>query len=153
MKTKSKPTGADGRVPKRKARVPRAAPRPQYLFVYGTLKRGAKSHQELGRNPGIRFIGEARMRGDLYKLHGEAFPGVVPTSAPNRFVEGELFALRDPQKTLPELDGFEGVEDGLFRRQLVDVWVRGRRLKAWAYLYARPLNGANLIPAGIYSPR
>jgi gamma-glutamylcyclotransferase (GGCT)/AIG2-like uncharacterized protein YtfP len=93
------------------------------------------------------------MRGDLYQLSGESFPGAVRTSAANRFVQGDLFALRDPQKTLPDLDEFEGVEEGLFRRKLVDVWARGRRLKAWAYLYARPLTGANLIPAGIYSPR
>jgi|SRR5271163_363182 len=153
MRTKSKPAGRNGRVSKTKTRLRQPASKPQYLFVYGTLKRGAKSHHELGRNPGIRFVSEARMRGDLYKLQGEIFPGAVPTSVPNRFVEGDLFALSDPQKTLPDLDGFEGVDEGLFRRDLVDVWARGRRLKAWAYIYARPLTDANPIPAGIYSPR
>jgi gamma-glutamylcyclotransferase (GGCT)/AIG2-like uncharacterized protein YtfP len=152
MRTKSNPVGRNGRVPKRKTRTQRAESAPQYIFVYGTLKRGAKSHRELGRKLGV-FISEARMRGDLYKLSGESFPGAVRTAAANRFVQGDLFALRDPQKALPDLDGFEGVEEGLFRRELVDVWARGRRLKAWAYLYARPLTGANLIPAGIYSPR
>jgi gamma-glutamylcyclotransferase (GGCT)/AIG2-like uncharacterized protein YtfP len=153
MRTKSNPVGRNGRVPKRNTRLQRTVSAPQYLFVYGTLKRGARSHRELVRNHAVRFISEARMRGDLYKLDGESFPGAVPTSAPNRFVEGHLFALHDPQKTLPGLDGFEGVDEGLFRRDLVDVWARGRRLKAWAYLYARPLTAANLIPTGIYSPR
>jgi len=91
------------------------------------------------------------MRGALYKPHGQEYPAAVLTSAPNRFVKGDLFILRDPQKTLRDLDEFEGVDEGLYRRELVDAWARGRRVKAWAYLYARPLTGASLIPTGIYS--
>jgi gamma-glutamylcyclotransferase (GGCT)/AIG2-like uncharacterized protein YtfP len=151
MRAKSKRSSTNGQVPKRKTRPLRTGPSPQYIFVYGTLKRGEKAHRELRRKYGVQFVSEARIRGNLYKLHGEAFPGAVHTPAQNRFVEGDLFALRDPEKTLPDLDHFEGVDEGLFRRELVDVWACGRRVKAWAYLYARPLTGAQLIPAGIYS--
>lgn len=73
------------------------------------------------------------------------------TSAPSRFVKGDLFVLQNPQETLPSLDEFEGVDEGLFRRELVDAWTRGRRVKAWVYVYARPLTDAEPIPAGIYS--
>jgi gamma-glutamylcyclotransferase (GGCT)/AIG2-like uncharacterized protein YtfP len=151
MKAKSKSARTDGRVLKRKAPRPKSEHRPQYLFVYGTLKRGGKSHRELNGKHVVRFISEARMRGALYKPCGEEYPGAVLSSVPHRFVKGELFVLVDPQKALPYLDEFEGVDDGLFRRELVDVWVRGRRVKAWTYLYARPLTDANLIPTGIYS--
>ncbi len=151
MKAKSKSSRASDRVLKRNARRPRPDSAPQYLFVYGTLKRGGKSYRELSGKHAVRFVGEARIRGALYNLSREAFPGAVVTPSPNRFVKGDLFELHDPQRSLPELDDFEGVDEGLFRRELVDAWARGRRVKAWAYLYARPLTDANLIPTGIYS--
>jgi gamma-glutamylcyclotransferase (GGCT)/AIG2-like uncharacterized protein YtfP len=52
---------------------------------------------------------------------------------------------------LSDLDQFEGVEEGLFRREFVDAWIRRQRIKTWVYLYARPLTGAKLISTGIYS--
>jgi gamma-glutamylcyclotransferase (GGCT)/AIG2-like uncharacterized protein YtfP len=133
-----------------KSRVGRIPAKLQYLFVYGTLKRGAKSHGQL-RGHGVRFVGPARIRAELYRLSGQDYPGVVLTSVPNRFVKGDLFVLRNPQETLRDLDKFEGVDEGLFRRELVNVQRQGRRFKAWTYLYARPLTNANLIPTGIYS--
>lgn len=140
----------NGATAKRDLRLGQSAVAAQYLFVYGTLKRNGESHGRL-RGPDVQFVGPARLKGKLYALRGEEFPGAVVTTAPNRFVKGDLFALRDPQKILPDLDEYEGVEEGLFRRQLVNVWARGRRIRAWAYLYARPLTDANLIPTGIYS--
>lgn len=151
MRAKSRVTRADGPVASKKIGTLRQSSRPQYLFVYGTLKRGGKSHKELRKENGIRFSSSARIRADLYRLNGEEYPGAVLTSVPKRFVKGDLFILQDPEKTLRDLDEFEGVDEGLFRRELVDVWARGRRVKAWAYLYARPLSGANLIRTGIYS--
>jgi len=151
MRPKSQVIQPDGPRPNGKRRPLNRASTPQYLFVYGTLKRGGKSHKQLRKENGVRFKSSARIRADLYKLHGEDYPGAVLTSTPNRFVKGDLFVLQYPQRTLRELDEFEGVDEGLFRRELVDVWVQGRRVKAWAYLYARSLAAADLIPTGIYS--
>ena len=151
MKPKSKVRRPDGPRPNGKIRRLRPSSTPQYLFVYGTLKRGGRSHRLLRKENAVRFRSSAHIRADLYRLYGEEYPGAVLTSVPNRFVKGDLFILPDPQKTLRDLDEFEGVDEGLFRRKLVDVWTRGRRVKAWAYLYARPLTDANLIPTGIYS--
>jgi gamma-glutamylcyclotransferase (GGCT)/AIG2-like uncharacterized protein YtfP len=152
MKAKSKVVQPDGPRPNRKMHpLRRRVPAPQYLFVYGTLKRGGKSHKQLRKENGVRFKSSARIRADLYRLDGEDYPGAVRTATRNRFVKGDLFVLQDPQKTLRNLDEFEGVDEGLFRRDLVHVWARGRQVKAWTYLYARPLTDANLIPTGIYS--
>jgi|HubBroStandDraft_6_1064221.scaffolds.fasta_scaffold41381_2 gamma-glutamylcyclotransferase (GGCT)/AIG2-like uncharacterized protein YtfP len=151
MRPKSRVIRSDGPRANGKMHPLRRAPTPQYLFVYGTLKRAGKSHKQLRKENGVRFRSSARIRADLYKLDGEEYPGAVLTSAPNRFVKGDLFILQDPQKTLRDLDEFEGVDEGLFRRELVNAWARGRRVKAWAYLYARPLTDASLIPTGIYS--
>jgi gamma-glutamylcyclotransferase (GGCT)/AIG2-like uncharacterized protein YtfP len=149
MKAKSKIAGSKARIPKGKARRPQTESPPQYIFVYGSLKRGGKSHGRLrGR---VRFISPGRIRANLYSLCEGEYSGAVPTSTPGRFVKGDLFRLRQPQKTLPELDKFEGIDEGLFRRKLVNAWALRRRIKTWVYLYARPLTDATPIPSGIYS--
>jgi gamma-glutamylcyclotransferase (GGCT)/AIG2-like uncharacterized protein YtfP len=149
LKAMSKVAGGKARVLRKKPRPPQQDSSPQHIFFYGSLKRGGKSYGRLrGR---VRFISPGQIRANLYSLSEGEYSGAVPTSTPRRFVKGELFLLKQPQKTLAELDEFEGVDDGLFRRELVDVWVRGLRVKAWTYLCARPLTDANLIPAGIYS--
>ncbi len=149
LKAKSEVAGGKARILKEKARRLQQDSSPQYIFFYGSLKRGGKSHWRLrGR---ARFISPGKIRANLYSLCGGEYSGAVPTSTPRRFVKGELFLLKQPQKTLAELDEFEGIDEGLFRRELVDVWGRGRRVKAWTYLYERPLTNATLIPSGIYS--
>ena len=153
MKAKAKLVRSERRAGTRKALSLRMQPKTEYLFVYGTLKRGGKSHGQLVRKRGVRFVGAARIRGELYKLDGESFPGAIQTAAGDSFVKGHLFALRDPEETLASLDEFEGVSEGLFRRELVNAWIRRRRMKAWAYFYARPLMGASLVPTGMYSSR
>lgn len=151
MRAKSKVIRPEGHSTDRKRRPPRRDSAPQYLFVYGTLKREGKSHKQLNRDNRVRFWGSARIQADLYRLNGEEYPGAVLTSTPKRFVRGDLFVLEDPQRTLRDLDEFEGVDEGLFRRELVDVWLRGRVVKAWTYLYARKLTNATFLPSGIYS--
>jgi gamma-glutamylcyclotransferase (GGCT)/AIG2-like uncharacterized protein YtfP len=121
-----------------------------YLFVYGTLMRGEKSHHELVRNQNAKFLGPARIRGELYELAGQDFPGAVPSALPNRFVRGQLFRLSDPERVLKNLDEFEGTDEGLFHRRSVDVWFDGRKLRAWAYFYSQPLKQADQVSNGTY---
>jgi len=122
-----------------------------FLFVYGTLKRGNKFHHELAKQTGLTFLGSARIKGRLYRLRNVAFPGAVPTRVPNSFVHGQLFSMQHPQMTLTALDAFEEVDEGLFRRALVDVWIEGERKRAWTYFYARPVTKARLLSEGVYS--
>jgi gamma-glutamylcyclotransferase (GGCT)/AIG2-like uncharacterized protein YtfP len=121
-----------------------------YLFVYGTLKRGEKNHRELIRNQGVKFLGAAKIRGELYEVDGQDFPGAVPSTRQDRYVHGQLFRLADPSRSLKELDAFEGTDEGLFRRRSVDVWFDGRKLKAWAYFYSQPLKPADQVSTGTY---
>ncbi len=149
LKAKSKSARSKAHLWKTKAGRSQEESSPQYIFFYGSLKRGGKSYGRLrGR---VRFMSPGRIRANLYSLCGGEYCGAVPTTTPRRFVKGDLFLLKDPQKTLLDLDKFEGVDGGLFRRELVDAWARGRRIKTWVYLYARPLTDATLIPSGIYS--
>jgi len=121
-----------------------------FLFVYGTLMPGETSHHLLKRSQDVELVGAARIRGELYEFRSLDYPGAVPTKRPDRFVNGQLYRLRRPDSTLKILDEFEGCEEGLFRRSLVDVWLDGGKLKAWTYFYARPLKHAELVPTGAY---
>lgn len=125
---------------------------PSYLFVYGTLMSGQRSHQQLIGNWDVQFTGPAKIQGELYKFRNVNYPGAVPTTRPDSFVHGQLYILRHPERTLQALDEFEGCGEGLFRRVLVDVWTDGRKAKAWTYFYARPLHLADLVADGIYEP-
>jgi len=124
----------------------------QYVFFYGTLKRGGRNYGRL-REHHVRFVSEGLIHAALYNLHEGEFPGAVPSTVAGHFVEGELFVLQRPEETLRYLDDFEGVGEGLFRRELMEVSGRGRRVQAWVYLYAQPLLDADQIPSGVYSPR
>jgi gamma-glutamylcyclotransferase (GGCT)/AIG2-like uncharacterized protein YtfP len=149
LKAEFKVHGGKSRVPKKRVRRSQQESLPQYIFFYGSLKRGGKSYGRLrGR---ARFISPGQIRANLYSLCGGEYSGAVPTTTPRRFVKGDLFILKEPQKSLHELDEYEGVDEGLFRRELVDAWIGRRRIKTWVYLYARPLTNATLIPSGIYS--
>lgn len=82
------------------------------LFVYGTLKRGCQNHQYLA---GQTFVGSARTpRGyRLYDLGG--YPGIARTADDREGVVGEVWSVDDI--ALQRLDHFEGVHEGLYRRQ------------------------------------
>jgi len=118
------------------------------LFVYGTLARGQQLHDYLSRVSGTQFIGEGKIQGELYALPGEDYPGAVLNLRKKHFVRGELYEMAEPATMLRLLDGVEGCDEGLFRRQLVDVWINGGKRRAWTYLYAQPLREAQLIPSG-----
>lgn len=100
------------------------------LFVYGSLKRGGKLHHQLAGD--ARFLGQARIHGELFHIKGEAWPGAFSTLSPS-YVHGELYKLAKPLEMLKKLDRIEGCHEGLFSRELVDAWKGNDKLKAWVY--------------------
>jgi gamma-glutamylaminecyclotransferase len=82
------------------------------LFLYGTLKRGCSNHYYLA---GQTFIGAAHTPPGyrLYDLGG--YPGIVPKPDDREGVIGEVWSVDD--EALKQLDHFEGVHEGLFRRE------------------------------------
>jgi gamma-glutamylcyclotransferase (GGCT)/AIG2-like uncharacterized protein YtfP len=122
----------------------------ELLFVYGTLMRDGRLHHLLGGSPGVEFAGEAKIRAKLYIPKGEDYPGADLTSATNEYVFGELYTLREPEDLLNRLDVAEGCDEGLFIRRRVDTFQAGKKKKAWTYIYARSLAGAERVPGGKY---
>jgi len=124
------------------------------LFVYGTLKRESSLPlaQELNRS--ATFEGEARFNGRLYLV--SHYPAVVPSDRPEEWVHGELFVVRDPG-FLVTLDRYEecapeDVQPTEFRRLAQTVVnSRGESLKAWMYIYNRPVTDLRRIASGQFT--
>lgn len=97
-----------------------------HLFVYGTLKQGEPSNQLL---QSCAFIGAAQVHGILYNIENDHPALILYGSSP---VTGEVW--RCPADMLLQLDEYEGVNDGLYRRVGVQVTIaNGEQIGAWTY--------------------
>ena len=72
------------------------------LFVYGMLKRGGRLHPELASQK-VRFLGPAKIKGRLFLIEGESYPGAIPTGS-KEYIKGELYELEEPAKALARLE-------------------------------------------------
>jgi gamma-glutamylaminecyclotransferase len=106
------------------------------LFVYGTLKGGCSNHHLLA---GQTFVGNARTRPGfrLYDLGG--YPGIAPQSDDRDGVVGEVWSV--DATALAELDRFEGVHEGLYRRAPLALMPPFDTRSVEAYLPSVPFSG------------
>jgi gamma-glutamylaminecyclotransferase len=101
------------------------------LFVYGTLKRGLKSHHLLADQ---EFLGEVHTI-PIYRIyHISWHPGLVHDEEHGLEVKGELWAVDD--ECLAKLDEFEGIPD-LFVRE--DIAIAHHFETIQAYFYNKPI--------------
>jgi gamma-glutamylcyclotransferase (GGCT)/AIG2-like uncharacterized protein YtfP len=110
------------------------------LFIYGTLKRGCSSHAHL---QGQRFLGEARTQPGyaLYSLG--SYPGLVVQPTDRVGVCGEIWEV--DEAALARLDDFEGVPEGLYRREPVALLPPHEHERAEAFFYVRPIEAGQVI--------
>jgi gamma-glutamylcyclotransferase (GGCT)/AIG2-like uncharacterized protein YtfP len=89
------------------------------VFVYGTLMRGAASHDVLVR-AGARFVGVARTAALRTLVDLGPYPALLPADATRdrTAVQGEIYEVGP--EALGELDAFEGCPK-LYRRERVEV--------------------------------
>lgn len=97
------------------------------LFVYGSLMRGQPQDGLVTAFPATA----ATSRGRLY-LVPAGYPVLVPDPE-GPAIAGELLELSTPA-IFRVLDLYEGVNEGLYRRETVRVRCRGRDLEAQAYV-------------------
>jgi gamma-glutamylcyclotransferase (GGCT)/AIG2-like uncharacterized protein YtfP len=107
-----------------------------FLFVYGTLRRGFPLHHHL-RRMGAEFVAAGKVQAELFDLG--KFPGARKSTKPGKTVEGELYRLHGTANALKVLDQVEGFsprnpEKSLFQRATTEVVLpnKERRL-AWVY--------------------
>ena len=124
------------------------------LFVYGTLRKDScnSMFQMLARD--ARFVGHARIVGRMYRL-GE-YPGLVPSRDPGCWVQGEVYALENPPKTLALLDDYEGCGPDdpkpreFERAEHTVVLESGAEDNVWVYVYRGSTTDKQEILSGDY---
>ena len=122
---------------------------PEYIFVYGTLRRDTNSemHHLLAKH--AEFVDTAAFRGKLYKI--DDYPGAVPSDDPNDIVHGEVYLLHQPDVVLPHLDYYEEFgpefpEPNEYSRRKQTVLLKdGHIVTGWVYVYNHPTEGLELI--------
>ncbi len=128
---------------------------PQYLFVYGTLRRKARNKVSALLKKNATFMGLGTAKGRLYDL-GE-YPAAVPDQ--RKRIVGELYSLEAGKNAeiLAVLDEYEeynasNPEQSLYIRKKTQVKLDGQEgLNAWIYWYNKPLDAQRLIPTGDYA--
>lgn len=109
-------------------------------FVYGTLKNGFLAHDLLKDST---FLGPATTH-PRYRLYDLGrFPGIIVDGSLGTGVIGELYEV--PENLLPELDRYEAVAFGLFRREEIEL---SDGTIALAYLYNRRYDGCQIVESG-----
>ena len=125
-------------------------PRPNHLFVYGTLR--SESLHPLARRlrAQAKLAGKASASGVLYDLG--RYPGAAFPKDGRERVIGEMFALRNAERLLMQLDAYEEVGDPgapLFKRIEIKVRLdRGDVADAWTYALQEVPSRARPIPSG-----
>jgi len=123
----------------------------EYLFVYGTLMKAA-GHPMASRLARLgRYAGPATFTGRLYRV--AAYPGVVASDEASDVVHGELYELADAEALFAFLDVYEGCskddpEPHEYVRVQCSVRAGAKPLKAWIYLYNRPVEKLTRIASG-----
>ncbi|MDO8539366.1 MAG: gamma-glutamylcyclotransferase family protein [Opitutaceae bacterium] len=106
------------------------------LFVYGTLKRGASNHEWLS---GQAFIAEARTTPGFRLFDVGGYPGLVRWTRDQDGVAGEIWSVDD--ECLKRLDEFEGLAEGLYRREPVPLLPPFAAQPIDAYFYPHSVLG------------
>ena len=145
-----------------------------WLVVYGSLMRGLPATTEpfdsvenpagaapreiqqpvdlldrLGVGASLRFAGPCRVAGELFDLG--PYPALRRASEAAASVCGELHAILDAS-ALEVLDAFEGYDprdpagSDYLRERVVLEFPRG--IRAWIYVYNRPLDPARRVASG-----
>lgn len=116
---------------------------PDLIFVYGQLKKNGLGHENLFP---CELLATQSISGHalyLDRLDEESnsheydpWPYLVETGESRDQVPGEIYKLLSPEDTLKKCDAFEGVEEGLYKRILVEV----DQGQAWTYLCGKKLS-------------
>jgi gamma-glutamylcyclotransferase (GGCT)/AIG2-like uncharacterized protein YtfP len=107
---------------------------PQHLFVYGTLRSDFPHPLARRLKAQAKLVGKGSAPGVLYDFGW--YPGAKFDADARSRVIGEVFALRNAERLLAELDHYEGTAEpgNAFRRVPVKVRLeRGGTVDAWSY--------------------
>ena len=113
---------------------------PDYLFVYGTLRRDYDLKLKNKVRDNLQYVGQAKVGAAMYDLG--RYPGAIKSSKGAEVI-GDVFLLNDADRVLRILDKYEGIPEGdpgekdvEFVRKKQRVRLRsGKEVSAWIYWY------------------
>ena len=126
----------------------------EFLFVYGTLKRGSDNAMRRLLAMRARFVSDGWFNGRLYQVSW--YPAAMPSELPQDRVYGEVYELTDPG-ILARLDDYEecGERHAVpweYRREICPVSPAGGAvIRAWVYVYNRDVSNLCRIASGDFA--
>lgn len=126
------------------------------LFVYGTLRRGCDTAEAWRLHRESVWLGMGAARGQLYKVGW--YPALVADRELADKVTGDVMRMAQPEATFAWLDAYEECtpdfpEPHEYRRELIEIACEGGAMRAWTYVYARPVEGLEEIVGGDWLDR
>lgn len=127
----------------------------EFIFVYGTLRKGTATdmHNVFARHS--EYFSEGYMQGRLYDVNG--YPGAIESNDAGERVYGELHKIISSDQVLPLLDEHEECTDKFpvpheyIRKKLSIKLVNGDELTAWVYVFNHAISGLIRINSGDYA--
>ena len=113
------------------------------VFVYGTLKAGGSNHHFM---EGQTLVGDAQTAPGFQLIHLGSYPGMVTVPNSAESVVGEVWRI--DSKCLAQLDALEGIDEGLYRRESINLLAPFTNENVQTYLYAQSIAGRPSIPNG-----
>lgn len=121
-----------------------------YIFVYGTLRRGGPSGAHQTYLAGAEFIDDAKINGKLYRV--SYYPALVLDDSAS-WVMGEVHRLASADQ-LMRLDTYEecsypSLPNQEYQRKKIEVLTdSGKILSVWIYCYQHSIKNLELIASG-----
>lgn len=124
-----------------------------YLFTYGTLRKGFPNPFADILEQEAQHLGPAKIPGLLFEI--KQYPGAIYLPKCLYHISGDLFRLNDPEHTLSSLDSYEQVGTYLpqpneYIRTTIPLNWQAQTLQVWIYLYHWSLADKQWIPDGDY---
>ena len=101
------------------------------VFVYGSLKAGYALHGLLSHQT---FEGTTQTTSDFRLYDLGRYPGLKRASVNGSSIRGEVYRIDD--ECLRRLDDEEGVDDGLYTRERIQLQAPFQFQAVWTYIYA-----------------
>ncbi|MCB1178644.1 MAG: gamma-glutamylcyclotransferase [Leptospiraceae bacterium] len=119
----------------------------EYIFVYGTLRRGFKVGARSFFENFTKFLSVGYIQGKLFEV--SFFPALIQSNNQNDKVSGEIYEIiKEKERFFRRIDYYEG---SMYERKKINVIsLEGDQIQCWVYLYIKPVTKLEEIPSGDY---
>ncbi|MFK7900636.1 MAG: gamma-glutamylcyclotransferase [Cyclobacteriaceae bacterium] len=123
---------------------------PDYLFVYGTLRKGFDHQYARSLEKECQHVGVGETQGILINI-GE-YPGILKSDSNSDTVIGDVYEVED-ESIIDLLDSYEGVNNLIedeYVKEMGEVLIDGEVYHCLIYYYQYPPTELEIISSGDY---